>query len=251
MYDQSHQILIAGANSELASALIARTINNSKYKLLLVSQSQQNMCQDNVQAAIRRIDDVNLTDEVDQQRLSKEVSDFFDGPFSVINFAGNFWLHKSLIRTEFTEICDLISSHYLTLCGVAKAVTSAMIAKGGGRLVALSCNSVSYNYPDMAPFTCAKAAVECFVKCYSNEYSMYNISAAALALPTMRTSRVIKEKPEGDHENYISPEELSEILLEQILTQGQYITGNIIRLFKYSRTFYHQGYYQRNPRQEG
>jgi NAD(P)-dependent dehydrogenase (short-subunit alcohol dehydrogenase family) len=141
----------------------------------------------------------------------------------------------------------MLQSQVVTLYGVARFLTPVMKDNGGGRLVAFSCNSVAYNYPDMSPFTASKAAIECFVKCYANEHSHFGISACFLALPTIRTPKVLKEKAKGDHKNYIKPADLADYILNCVLTQPHEVNGNVIKVFKYSHTFYHSSYYERNP----
>jgi NAD(P)-dependent dehydrogenase (short-subunit alcohol dehydrogenase family) len=123
-----------------------------------------------------------------------------------------------------------------------------MMKNRAGRLIAFSCNSVGYSYPDMSPFTAAKAAVEAFIKCYSNEYAPQGISSTAIALPTMKTDEILAEKPDGDHENYIAPEELSGFIVRNVLSQPAIATGNVMRLINPSPTFYGLGYFERNPR---
>ncbi|MFY0601639.1 MAG: SDR family oxidoreductase [Cyclobacteriaceae bacterium] len=241
-------ILITASTSELAGSFVQETlVKNPSLNLMLVSRKKQQEIS-HPSANILQLDSVDLTDFKSQHILKEASSNFFDGPIQTIHFAGAFWIHKPLVRTEFSEIKEMMDSHYLTLCNVAQCITPLMIRLGGGKLVAFSCNSVGYNYPDMIAFTCAKAAVETFIKCYSNEYSPYNISAAAIALPTIRTNRVIEEKPNGDHDNYVTPEEVGKILAHQIAEMNQYVSGNVIKLFKHSASFYHEGYFTRNPR---
>jgi NAD(P)-dependent dehydrogenase (short-subunit alcohol dehydrogenase family) len=100
------------------------------------------------------------------------------------------------------------------------------------------------------PFTASKAAVESFVKSFANEHAEFGISACALALPTIRTAKVLKEKLTGDHKNYITPEELADYILDHVLIQPHEVNGNVFKVFKHSRTFYHKSYYQRNPRRK-
>jgi NAD(P)-dependent dehydrogenase (short-subunit alcohol dehydrogenase family) len=122
-----------------------------------------------------------------------------------------------------------------------------MVSRGGGRLVAFSCNSIQHNYPEMAPFTAAKAAVETLVKCIANEYSTAGIQANALALPTIRTPKVCESKDLPDEEDYVAPAELARIVLDEILCLSSYVNGNSIKLFKPSSAFYRTSYFDRNP----
>ena len=245
----SQNLVVLGANSDIGSELVRRAASQTGMQILAVSRSP-------VPAGmvdppnIARLTGLDLTKENHLSVLRAKVSGRFRHPFTVVHSVGNFWIHKPLIETGMSEIREMIESQFLTLFGVARVLTPIMIKNRGGRLVAFSCNSVGYNYPDMSPFTASKAAIESFVKCYANEHAEFGISACALALPTIRTPKVLKEKLSGDHKNYIKPEDLADFILNHIMTQPHEVNGNIVKMFKHSRTFYHESYYARNPRQK-
>lgn len=243
-------ILVTGATSALANSFLEYLSDINGYRVLAVSRSERKLPQLDGFEDFQYVSGIDLSSKVDLDKLESNVNNFFNDGFNVVHFAGDFWRHKPLICTDFNEIYRMINSHFISLCGVAKAVTPLMMKFQSGRLIAFSCNSVGYNYPDMSPFTSAKAAVESFIKCYANENAPYGISATAIALPTMKTEEILEEKPEGDHENYIDPKELSSFILEHVLRQPSISTGNIVRLINHSHTFYGQGYFERNPRQD-
>ena len=246
----TNNLLITGSTSALATSLIGVASEKKRYRVLAVSRSDQQERYSDGFLDFKSLSGIDLTEEKHLANLAGCAKEFFKERFDVVHFAGDFWRHKPLICTGFGEIQSMISSHYVSLCGVAKATSPLMMKYGGGRLVAFSCNSVGYNYPDMSPFTAAKAAVESFIKCYANEQAPHGISATAIALPTMKTEEILVEKPNGDHENYIEPDKLSMFVLEHVLTQPSIATGNIIRLVSASQTFYGMGYFERNPRNE-
>jgi NAD(P)-dependent dehydrogenase (short-subunit alcohol dehydrogenase family) len=244
---RSSRVVLLGASSAIGGAILARLSTNPNTQTLAVSRRPAP--QDSVPQNTKWIPQIDLTKESCLTHLSEIVkNEFSDSPFSIIHSVGDFWIHRPLIQTPYSEIASMVSSHILTLFGAARFLTPLMIQNGGGQLIAFSCNSVAYSYPDMSPFTASKAAIESFVRCYANEHSEFGISACALALPTIRTEAVLQEKPNGDHANYITPGELAGIIVDQLLLQDPIISGNITRLFKYSRTFYHSSYYERNPR---
>lgn len=234
--------MITGANSEIGQAL-TNHLTKQGHELLLVSRSAKN---DRISSTLPWIDGIDLTNESHLVSLRTAVQEYFSTPFTVIHSVGDFWKHKSIDKTSFHEAISLIQSHYVTLFGVIKAVVPIMQNVGGGKIIAFSCNSVKYNYPDMAAFTSAKAAVECLIKCVANEQLKSNIIANAFALPSIKTNSVIASKPKEFHENYLTLDELTnciEHIAENLTSQ---VSGNIISLFKYSDSFYHKGYYERN-----
>lgn len=234
--------VITGANSEIGNAL-ARHLNQQGHELLLVSRSIKN---DNSLDAHTWIDGIDLTNESHLLKLKNKINEHFTSPFTLVHSVGDFWKHKSIEGTSFNEVISLIQSHYITLFGVIKAIVPVMRTVGGGSIIAFSCNSVKYNYPDMAAFTSAKSAVECLIKCVANEQAQYNIIANVFALPSIKTNSVIATKPEEFHENYPTVEELTNCIELTVENLSPLSSGNVISLFKHSHSFYHKGYYERN-----
>jgi len=245
----STQILILGASSDIGQAIMQGLAKLQGVSVLAVAR-RENFAVPSVEN-FATLGGIDLTETPSLTRLSESAKDFFeDRPFSMIHCVGDFWIHKPLVATPISEISRMLNSHVFTLMAAAHALTPIMIENGGGRLIAFSCNSVGYNYPDMSPFTASKAAVESFVKCFSNEYAEFGISATALALSTIRTPKVEIEKATGDLGNYVTPVELADYIIGTLLTQPKEVTGNVVKLFRYSRTFYHSSYYDRNPRRQ-
>jgi len=234
--------VITGANSEIGSEL-ARYLGSKNHKLLLFSRSEK---PDISHDTHTWIDHIDLTKESHLFKLRTKINKQFSSPFTLIHSVGDFWKHKSINNTSFKEAISQIQSHYITLFGVIKTVVPIMQVVGGGKIIAFSCNSVKYNYPDMAAFTSAKAAVECLIKCIANEQSQYNIIVNAFALPSIKTNSVIKTKPKKFHKNYPTLSELTYCIEQTVENLSPLTNGNIINLFKHSQSFYHKGYYERN-----
>ncbi len=141
----------------------------------------------------------------------------------------------------------MMSSHYTTLYGVLHTLLPVMKKLGGGRVLAFSCTSVGFNYPEMAAFTSAKAAVEALVRCVANEWGGFGIAANSIALSTVDTPDVRKTKPLANMENYLSAQEIGVLVEDILLASGPYLSGNVVRPLKYSKTFYGHAYFARNP----
>lgn len=234
--------LITGANSEIGKALIYHLIKQG-HNILLVSRSPKD---ETIADNYSWIEGIDFANEEHLIRLGEKIKEYFTEPFTLIHSVGDFWRHKSIEKTSFQEAINQINSHYITLYGVIKTVLPIMQHVGGGKIIAFSCNSVKYNYPDMAAFTSAKAAVECLIKCVANEQSKYNIIANAFALPSIKTKSVIETKPEKFHKDYATLDELIICIEKAAENLTSLVNGSIINLFKYSPSFYNEGYYQRN-----
>ncbi len=241
-----NNLVVLGARSDLGSVIIAKAARLPGTKILAVARSRT-AAPEAAGSHTVWLTGVDLTTEEGVKQLAEAAAHQFASPFSAVHCVGDFWVHKRLVDTPVEEIRRMIDSHFLTLCLAARALTPLMIERGGGRLVAFSCNSVSYNYPDMAPFTASKAAVESFVRCLAHEYAEQNVSAFAVALPTVTTPKVLQEKT-GNLEGYITPEDVADFVLSHALMVPVEASGNTMRLFKYNERFYNTGYFERNPR---
>jgi NADP-dependent 3-hydroxy acid dehydrogenase YdfG len=234
--------VIAGAKSEIGTVLADHLIK-AGCELILISRSEQER---SLPKNCIVLDKMDLTKSKCLSLVGETISKHFDSKFTFIHSVGDFWEHKSLCVTGFDEVKRIINSHYVTLFGMLQTVIPIMKNVGGGKIVAFSCNSVKYNYPDMAAFTSAKAAVECLIKCTANEVLKHNIIANSFALPSIKTDKVIQTKPEQFSDGYMTLKDLIDTLYKTINSMSPYTTGNTISLVKYSHLFYHKSYYDRN-----
>ena len=240
--------IITGAGSDIGAALARHLDARGDADLLLVARSSAPPPVAKRHAVLRGI---NLTTESGLKRLAAAVAERTTGRPTLIHCVGDFWRHLPLIGHDAKTIVSMITSHYVTLALAVQRLLPLMMKRGGGRIVAFSCNSVQYNYPDMAPFTSAKAAVECFIKCIANECSGDRIVANTLALPTILTQKVKQFKNIDDETTYLTPEELAEMIVDTVATASPAMNGNTIKVFKHSPTFFTTSYYDRNPRESG
>jgi 3-oxoacyl-[acyl-carrier protein] reductase len=240
------QYLITGASSDIGRELIKHLSSDPTNKILAVYRREDfDLAQTDLNANHKYLR-ADLTNEDNLKTLQSTTQELFDQPFTAIHCVGDFWYHRPLINTTFDDARKMIESHYLTLFGLAHSILPVQKELKGGKLIAFSCNSVGFNYPEMAAFTSAKAAVESLIKCIANEYSEYGIVANAIALSTIRTEKVEKSKDPKYFDGYITAEELAKLVLEAISELSPLVNGNVIRLLKYSKYFYHEGYFQRN-----
>ncbi len=242
----SKNVLILGASSDIGRALGEWLQGKVGYRVLLAARNKARQILITCEGNWKLIQDLDFLQDEDLARLRDVTDSYFEGPFSVIHCVGDYWCHIPLVDLGMSKVREMMDSHYITLCGIARVLLPLLMKRGGGRLLAFSCNSVAFNYPDMLPFTSAKAAVECAIKCIAHEYAPYGISALALALPTIRTQKVKASK--GDSSDYMEPIELAEIVLGNLLLLPSFANGSVLKVFKPSPTFYTSSYFDRNPR---
>jgi len=236
--------IITGANSDIGFFLIKELLKDDN-EVIGSCRTPTEKLQGFKHKNFHLIPNIDLTNKNCLSIFGKEIRKFGIVEFHLIHSVGDFWHHKSIVNTSQKEATNLISSHYISLYSLLKMIIPVFIENKGGKILVFSCNSVLYNYPDMAAFTSAKAAIETLVRCTANENSKYGIVANAIALSTINTEKVKESKDPKYHNDYMTLDELKEVIVS-ILDLPKYINGNIIKTLKYSKYFYNEGYYKRN-----
>lgn len=244
-------VVLLGSNSDIGSVLAGRLMD-AGHPTLLVSRSRQQRDASALIGGSRVADGVDLLTAEGQARLLGAVEDFLSGArpgeheVAMIHCVGDFWLHRDLHKLTPETVRETMLSHYSTLAESVVNLLPMLLRARAGRIVAFSCNSVTYAYPHLAPFTAAKAAIETFMRCLANEYSEQRLATSTIALPTVLTPKVREAKPEGDHANYLTPEDVADVVVREV-DSSPLVTGNVVRMIRYSETFYGKSYLERNP----
>jgi len=242
-------LVITGVSSEIGIEVANRVASASNVLLVTSRKTEVDGFKPNFPKSVYHLQGLDLTRETDTLKVSHVARELFNKPFCWLHCAGSFWRHKSLEDTSLEEAVTMIMSHYVTLYATAKVLIPEMKQVKGGRILALSCNSVRYNYPEMAAFTSAKAAVECLIRCIANEYLKDNVLANCIALPTVATPTVKSLKLEQYHKYYIELDKLVDAIINMFVNMSPFVTGNVLSIVKHSPFFYTEGYYTRNREQ--
>ena len=239
--------LIMGATSALGRAIslkIAKQYGKS-CKMIMVSRSHNDELEGIKSENIKYFSGIDLLDIKSNDSIMEEINSFFTGEITLIHSAGDFWLHLPFLEFSTFQAKSMMDSHYGTLYNVLQNVLPLMIKKGGGKVLTFSCNATIFHFPNMLPFTAAKAAVDATIKCIAHEYAKDNIVANSIALSSLQTPHNKDSKPFGDYEHYLDLNELSDTVLEVAEFSNNLANGNVINCYKYSDSYYNEGYFHR------
>lgn len=237
--------VITGSSSYLGKAL-ANFYCRKGNKVVLTSRR---ICKDlnKYQSKdILYLPSLNLVDDNDLCTLYKEIDTFFrTDSFHVINCVGFFPDYKLIEEITMEEAKKVLDSNVLAVFGVANKLIPLMCMRGGGHFIGFSMHTLYQNYPYMAIFSAAKMALEGLIKGISNEYLKYNIHANVISLATLLTETEKRIKPKGDHDHWLKPEEICEIVNNLIKGSNGLVNGSVIHAYKYSKTFFEEAYINR------
>ncbi len=234
-------ILITGGNGPLGRDI---TKCLSKNHNVIITTRKKEI--EEVNEGVKVLHEIDLLTASGLEKLHEQVNGLFKDKFSVINCTGYYGAgQEPFLDPSLEEDYRVFDSNFKTVYNTSKTLLPLMIERGGGHFITFSCNSVGYNYPWMIPFTAAKTAVEALSKGLANEFSKDGIFSNCIQLATILTEHEIERKPYGDHKNWLKTTEVARYIEEVINYDHPYFNGNVIKLFKYSESYYNQSYFDR------
>jgi len=237
--------IITGGSSYLGREFINLLSANKNDKLIITSRKKIDFGNIIHNQNIKYFPGIDLLNEVDINTIVNASREFFTEQFVVVHCTGYYAGQEPLETTEIEESNRIFESNFLTVYNLSTLLLPVMREKGGGHFIGFSCNSVKYHYPQMAPFTAAKSALESYFKSLANEYYEIGIYANCFQLATLFTEHEVTLKPYGDHKKWLQLSEVANYV-EQFVTQPlQLHNGNSIQLYHYSDTFFHKSYFDR------
>lgn len=242
---KQHSFVITGANSFLGRAFAKMLSNNENYKVFLTSRSKFNFNGLLKKKNVSYLPEIDLTIESDVERLCNAINDFMPDQFHVINCLGYFPGYETIEEINIPTVKKVFDSNVIALYCVANKLLPLMCKRKGGHFIGFSTHTSYQHYPKMVAFTSAKVAVESLIRGISNEYLEKGINANTIALATLLTETEMKIKPNGDSKNWLNTDEVCELVENIIIQPSKLINGNVIHVYKYSNSFFHQSYYDR------
>jgi len=242
---EQHSFVVTGANSFLGRAFAKILSKNEDYKVFLTSRSKFNFNELLKKKNVFYLPEIDLTVESDAEKLAIAINGFLAGKFHVINCLGYFPGYEMIEEINIATAKNVFDSNVLALYSVANKLLPLMCKRKGGHFIGFSTHTSYQHYPKMVAFTAAKAAVESLIRGIANEYLEKGINANTIALATLLTEAELKIKPKGDSKNWLNTDEVCEFVENIILHPSKLMSGNVIHIYKYSDSYFHQSYFDR------
>lgn len=242
---EQHSFVVTGASSFLGKAFAETLSGNENYKVFLTSRSAFNFGSLLKKKNVFYLPGIDLTIESDIEQLATAINDFLPSGFHVINCLGYFPGYQTIEEINITTAKKVFEGNVLALYNVANKLLPLMCKRKGGHFIGFSTHTSYQHYPRMVAFTAAKAAVESLIQGIANEYLDKGINANTIALATLMTETELKLKPKGDSNNWLTTNEVCEFVENIILQPNKLMSGNVIHIYRYSDSYFHQSYFDR------
>lgn len=241
MFKPSKNFVITGVSGYLGQEIARYLSEDQGCNVLGISRSKPDL---KISGAFENLSGIDLLKPSSLKKMQSETKKAFQDSFNIVNAVGYFYAYETLLDTPLDEAKKIMDGSFTTVYNTAHTLLPLQIQNGGGHFISFSCCSTIYNYPKMTPFVASKSAINALVKQIANEYGDKNIISNAFLLTTLKTDTEKNMKPNGDYENWL---ELSEVAqkVHWLSQNPPFVQGNLIKLYKHSKSFFGQAQSER------
>lgn len=173
--------------------------------------------------------DVDITNIDDATKAMAAVAERFGAIDGILNIAGGF-VWETFADNELGN-WDFMYQINVKTCVTATRAVLPHLLKNGGAIVCISAGPAVKGALGMAPYAASKAGVARFAESLSEEVKDKNVRVNAVMPSIIDTPANRKDMPDADYSKWVSPEDLSKVLLFLVSDEARAITGALIPVF--------------------
>lgn len=217
-------IVVTGAFGALGRAVCAQCIAAGA-QVVAVDRSSSN----SADADARRLDigGVDLTDPAQcSDAVDKAIAKFgrIDG---LVNVAGGFtW--QTIADGKPDDWQAMYDINVRTALVTTQAVLPQLKQGGAGRIVNIGANAASRGSKGMGPYTASKSAVMRLTESLADELKDQGINVNAVLPSIIDTAQNRKDMPDAEHDRWVKPEALADVIVFLLGPGARAITGALI-----------------------
>jgi NAD(P)-dependent dehydrogenase (short-subunit alcohol dehydrogenase family) len=154
----------------------------------------------------------DLTDAGSARSVAASVEAAFGRIDVLLHLVGGWAGGTPVVDLDHAEIRRMLDQHLWTTLNVLQAVVPGMVARGFGRVIAVSSPSAVNPGPRGASYAIAKAAEEALVRSLAREHATDGITANLLVVKAIDAAHERETAPSRSNASWVTPEEVAEAL---------------------------------------
>ncbi|MFC1975489.1 SDR family NAD(P)-dependent oxidoreductase [Chloroflexota bacterium] len=217
MFDFSNQVvMITGATGNLGHA-VARAFQAAEAKLVLVDRSADHLQQkfpdmvDSPNYYLANCADLTHPDDV--AAAMKGAIDHFGRIDVLVNAAGGFRAGTLLHETPLETWEFMLNLNARSVFIISQQVIPHMLAQGSGKIVNVSARAALSGGAKMSAYSVSKSAVIRLTESMAAELKEAGINVNCILPGTIDTPQNRETMPDADHDRWIQPEALADVIL--------------------------------------
>ncbi len=172
----------------------------------------------------------HLEKEDDVSRVLQSVVQRFGGIDYLVNAAGGYRGGTPVDQLSVQEWEEMVTMNLHTAFLVSRGALRMMKQAGFGRIVTIAALAGISPGSRRAAYAVSKAGAIALTKAIAEEGKGLGITANAIAPGTIRTEANLASMPGADTSTWVTPEEISRLVLFLCSDEARSITGNVLRI---------------------
>nr|WP_106315692.1 SDR family NAD(P)-dependent oxidoreductase [Actinoplanes italicus] len=158
--------------------------------------------------------DADLTVEADVRAAARVAADDPEAPLrTVVNLVGGYAGAGLIADTPVADFEAMLTMNLRPTYLTTAAALPYLIEGGGGSVVCVSSRAAVSPFPGAAGYVTAKAAVLAFAAAVDVEYRKRNVRCNTVLPSVIDTPANRTAMPDADHDRWVSPAEIAEVVL--------------------------------------
>jgi NAD(P)-dependent dehydrogenase (short-subunit alcohol dehydrogenase family) len=143
----------------------------------------------------------------------------------LVHLVGGWVGGTAVVDLDHEEVGSMLSQHLWTTLNITQAVVPGMIARGFGRVLAVSSPFAANPGPKGASYAIGKAAEEVIIRSLAQETAGSGVTANLVVVRTIDKAHERLTAPTPKNASWTTPEELAEVLAFLASPAAAAVTG--------------------------
>jgi NAD(P)-dependent dehydrogenase (short-subunit alcohol dehydrogenase family) len=219
-------IAVTGAFGALGS-VVCRMAAGRDFRLAQIVRSPEAPAGSPTGPDVLTLDGVDLTDPASTAAAIDAAAEHFGRLDALLNIAGGFrW--ETVAKGSADSWIAMHRLNLLTASNAARAAIPHLRRSTAGRIVNVGANGALKPAAGMGPYSAAKAGVHALTQSLADELKVDGITVNAVLPSTIDTVANRVDMPKADASNWVSPEEIAEVMLFLAGAASGAVTGALI-----------------------
>ncbi|MBD3376264.1 SDR family NAD(P)-dependent oxidoreductase [candidate division KSB1 bacterium] len=172
----------------------------------------------------------DLSNESSVNQATRNILEKLGSIEILINIAGGFAGGKLVVDTELQTWNEMMNMNLLSVFLMSKAVMRAMMERHYGKIINISALATMNPGPKKGAYLVSKAGLNTLTKVLAQEGKEVNIQVNAIAPSIILTPANKGYMPDADHDKWVKPEAIADLIRYLCTSKNNDINGNIIEM---------------------
>jgi len=173
----------------------------------------------------------NLMDGAAVESLMGAVIERFGRLDVLANIAGGFTMGPPLHETPEKDWDFMLDLNARTVFHCCRWAVPQMLAGGGGRIINISARAATRGVGRMGPYCASKAAVITLTESLADELKDQGVNVNCILPGTVDTPENRAAMPDQDHDRWVPPDDLANVILFLASPSARSVTGAAIPVY--------------------